>query len=296
MRYYLTALMLLGVAAPAAVLAQTNGPRLAAYESLAIPRTAAKVTFAKRVTQPGDRIDQQLVAQLDVESTVRKGLQTTETSKNSVGRRQRRSVLVDEVLDGRTVTARVHFSEYDRTKDSETLTQPVVGKTYSCHRLADETLEIKNVDGSLASPDEYELVTECMEALGRPNPLADYLHGRSITVGEKLDLPKEVGNALLSSDGSLGMVTKFQLTLTSVESEGKLANFKVEIESTGAETTQMKVDVLGQLQIETDTCRTRSMNLHGPLIMATTIGSYSAAETTFVRGKLKIETQASYSN
>lgn len=274
---------------------QSDSTKLAAYESLAVPKSNQEVRFTRRITQVGDRIDQQLQAELELESTVRKGQETIEQTNSKVARLQKRAVVVDQVADGKTLVARVHFSHYSKTLDGESKPQSVVGKTYRCERQPDDKLSITTTDGRLTTPDEYTLVSECMESLGRTNPLSNFLAGRTIKVGETFEVPEEVGEALVSPNSQMGKVAKFQLTLTNVDRASNLATLQLALDTQGGETTQMKLSVRGQLVVETDTCRTRSMHFSGPLVMATTIGSYSAAKTSFVRGKLQVNSQAVYS-
>ncbi|QDU59095.1 hypothetical protein [Aeoliella mucimassa] len=288
--------LLLSAALPVCSFAQTDRPKLAAYESLVLPTNVAKqATFTKAPAKQGDRIDQQLEVSLEMKSTVRRGQQVVDTSDNTIGRTQHRTVLIDRVGEGKTSAARVYFSKYDRRKDTESVKQPVVGNTYACVREADDTLTVTRADGSFATPDEFSLVSESMVALGRPNPMADFLDGRTLKVGETVEVPKEVGDALLSADGTLGTVATFRLTLLEHVVDQNLARFQIEMETAGAETTQLKLSLAGELVVESDTCRTRAMSLSGPLAMATTIGSYSSAETTFVSGKLNVQMQAKYS-
>lgn len=274
--------------------AQPPAARVAAYESLDVPRAVRQVTFVKRAAEPGDRVDQQLRVRMEMESTVRQGTQELEKSSTTMIRHQDRTVIAEDVVEGRTVAARVRFAKYTRSVNGEQNEPPVVGKTYLCRRLKDDTLSVTRDDGSFASPDEFTIVSESMESLGRPNPLADFLAGQTIAVGQTLQVPHELGNALLGTNNSLGTVAKFVLTLRDVVADEGLAVFDVQMETAGAETTQMRLSVSGQLDIETDSCRTRKMTLAGPLGMATTVGSYSAAYTTYVRGKLQLEMTADH--
>lgn len=278
---------------------QPNENRLAAYESLDVPKVQQTVQFAKRATVPGDRVDQTLHVSLQLDSTVRQGDQVVDSSSTALERIQQRTIIAEQISGGRTTEARVRFNKYERIADGgATEALPVVGKTYLCRRLADDTLSVVRADGSFAGPDEFQLVSESMESLGRPNPLAEFLAGRTIAVGEEIIVPDEVGAALLGSDEALGIVSRFTLTLRGMvdSAAANVARFDAEIETGGANKTQLKLIVNGELDIDVDSCRTHRMALSGPLGMATTMGSYSTAQTTFVRGKLKLETTAAYAD
>jgi hypothetical protein len=268
--------------------------RVAAYESLDVPRSSPRVTFAPIAPAAGDRVDQTLTVALDLESTVRQGDQELDKSTTSMVRQQDRTVIVEQVVDGRTVAARVRFAKCERSIDQQTSQPPVVGKTYLCHRVDDETLRITRADGSLASPEEFSIVSESMDSLGRPNPLADFLAGKTVAVGDVLEVPLEIGAELLGSNESLGHVSKFNLELQSVDATEGVAKFAVEMETQGSEKTQMRLIVTGGLDVEIKSCRTRRLAISGPMGMATTMGSYSTAQTTYVRGKLKLSMSAEY--
>lgn len=288
-------MMLLAALSLAAVAeAQPTDTRLAAYESLRLPAEATRVTFQKQPAAVGDRIQQQVSVSFSMDSTTRRGGEVIDSSSNTIARQQQRTVQVEEVAEGRTVAARVHFGQCSRTVDGERGEAPIAGHAYTCRRLADDRLDVLRSDGSLVSPDEFALVSDSMASLGRPNPLADFLAGHTIAVGHTIEVPQSVGDALLASDGTLGKVDKFTLELQQFDAANRVATFAVSIETRGAQTTQMRLIVTGTLEVEGNTCRTRRLDFAGPMCMATTVGSYSAAEVTLVRGKLHMQMTADY--
>lgn len=267
----------------------------AAYAALNV--SPKKVQFSKRATAQGDRVDHAVRVALNLHSTVRQGGEVVQEASTTLDRNQQRTIIAEEVLDGKTVAARVRFQRSERTIDeSAPESHPIVGHTYYCRRVADEPLQIRRDDGSLPSLEEHRLVSESMESLGRSNPLADFFAGRRIEVGERLELPEEVGEALLGNGPTLGKVSRFVLTLREVvDRHGEqVARFDALVEAQGADRTQMRMELTGTLELEVDTCRTRLLDLSGPLGMATTIGSYSQEQTTFVRGKLNLKMTADY--
>lgn len=287
-------------------LAQPGKVTPTAYESLDVRPAAQQVKFERRGAEPGDRVDQTLTVGLKLDSTVRSGSEIIGQSTSTMQNVQQRTIIAGQVVEGRTVEAQVRFLKASRTlSDSDkqdgaeqTEQKPIVGHTYTCRRLEDDSLQITRNDGSFPSPEEHRLVSESMAALGRPNPLAEFLAGKTITVGEKLQLPAELGAGMLGSGAAMGNVSRFDLTLKEVaDEEGtRVATFDAELEAVGEKKTQMRLLVIGMLKVEVDTCRTTHLQLTGPLGMASTLGSYSQAETTFVRGKLNLEMKAEYAN
>ena len=59
-----------------------------------------------------------------------------------------------------------------------------------------------------------------MQMVGRPNPLAQFLAGRTIAVGEKIELPSAVASQIFNLGDKFGKVSRFTLTLKKVQTEG----------------------------------------------------------------------------
>ena len=196
------------------------------------------------------------------------------------------------------MAARVRFQKSERsTDDAKPIVQAVVGKTYLCRRQEKGPLQVSREDGSLPSPEEFKVVSESMASLGYPNPLAEYFGGRTVAVGEKLKLPKEVGAGLLGSDSKLGKVVRLEATLLEVlELQGnRVARLGVDMEAQGEASMQMRLSVQGTIDLEVESCRVLRIELSGPLAMASSIGSHSHTQITQVSGKLSVEMSAIYS-
>lgn len=281
--------------APGVAVAQSaQGPQTATY--LQPAAAAQQVRFTRRLATRGDRADQRLDIQLELKSTTRQGETITHESNTALKRLEQRALVAEEVVEGKTVAARVRFEQSQHTLNGkEPEASIVAGKTYRCRRVG-EALEVTRDDGSLVTPAEHETVAARLASLGQSNPLADYFAGKSIAVGEKLSLPKEVGAGLLGSDGTLGTVSRFEVTLREVvEEQGtKIARFDAEVEAEASDGVQMRLLVDGTIDLEVDTCRTRRLDLSGPMARMSSFGSYSQTETTTVSGKLSVRMAGAY--
>ncbi len=287
----------LWVLGPPLLRAEPVEVRPVAYQGLEVKPVTATVRFEKRAARQGDRVDQSMRVALSLSSSTRQGEQATKSAERKRERYQQRTLLVDEVTEGQAMAVRVRFQQSQRAiDDAEPEVHPIVGKTYSCRRTSDGLLHVTRDDGSLPNPEEFAIVSESMESLGKPNPLAEFFAGRILSVGEKVELPTEVGDTLLGSGGYLGKVSRFELTLLEVSQrrEGRVARFSVDIESQGKEGAQLRLAISGTLEIDADTCRTRQVDLSGPLAMAKTTGSYSQARITQIRGQLSVAMSATY--
>jgi hypothetical protein len=173
----------------------------------------------------------------------------------------------------------------------------VQGKVYRVRRDG-ETLLINDEQGAIPPLDEYEIVALNMESLGRPNPLADFLAGKSVAVGQRIALPNEVAEKLMGLGGELGKVTRFELTLQQVTSVHGLqcAVFQSSIEAESIDSSQMRLAVDGPLAIEIDTCRAVEANFAGPIGMSETRGSLSATYQMTGTGKMGVSIASKYSD
>jgi len=242
---------------------------------------AESVTFRRVAAAEGDVLDQSVRTQMRLEQTGRRGGEVLDQRDAEQRRTQRRRVAATAVAGGLVTAARVDFLESTRTVDGESEADPIRGKSYLCRR-EDDTLRVTTPDGLTPPIAEYEMVSRAMDSLGKPNPLADFLAGRSVAVGERLELPAEVAQQALGLDRRLGAVDRFVLTLRSVE--GGVAAFDAHIEAVGYGGQQMRLFADGSFAIEAATCLTTHADLSGPVAMSSTVGDY----TVDARGKMRL--------
>lgn len=212
-----------------------------------------------------------------------------------------------EVEKGRTVAIRVHYPvstkhesivEELEPKQPTVTPQPVQGKTYNCRRDTGENGELVVTDesGNRPPPDEYEIVVQQMQMVGRSNPLAQFLAGRTIAVGEKVELPSSVASQIFNLGDKFGKVSRFTLTLQKVQVEQgtTCAVFQANVEAVANAATQMRLEVEGPLVVEVATCRAQNISLIGPIGMSETRGSYSTAYQVIGTGKLQMSIASIY--
>jgi hypothetical protein len=287
--------------------AEPPGAQPAAYERSAANTAPRSVQFDRREPQVGDQLEQSLAVELQLNTMARQGSEVVEQAKTRLRRRQRRVVTTTHVIDGKTVAVLVRYAEAAKMiaagpraaelGEEKMTSQPVDGKAYRCRRDGDSLL-ITDEAGKIPPLDEYEIVALNMESLGRPNPLADYLAGRTLTVGQQLALPHDVAEKLLGLGGELGEVTRFDLTLTEVKPiDGAVcAVFQASIEAASIDSSQMRLAVEGPLAIQADTCRAVQAYLTGPIGMSETRGSLTATYQMTGTGKMTVQIASRYSD
>jgi len=264
------------------------------------PVGAESVKFTHRSAQVGDQVEQTIVFRLQLEMQARQGEQIVERSQNTVLRDSRRVITTAETAGGRTIGARIRYLAASMQVDNgqqpaSTHKEPVEGKVYDCRREG-EQLKITNERGEIPPLAEYKIVAQNMETLGLENPLARFLTGRMVTVGEKLSLPREVAERLLGIGDELGQVTRFDLTLQEVQEKGstRVALFQASIDAASNDSSQLRLQITGPLVLEVETCRAVRADLSGPLGMTETRGSLSNTRQMIGTGKMAIRIESTY--
>ena len=144
--------------------------------------------------------------------------------------------------------------------------QPVDGQTYFVTREG-ENLVVTDEHGNIPPDEQRSIVVTSMQAIGRPNPVAKFLHQRTITVGETLHLPAELASDLLGPQNNLSGPQKMPMTLIGVKDiEGTSCGiFSAEIDNSSQNATRNSTRLKGQFAVELDTCRIVSVSFRGPV-------------------------------
>ncbi len=307
-------------AAPA--MAQRTQPASkSAVQAASFDRTpsppAQAVRFTRRPAQVGDQSEQTISFEMRLATTLRRGREIVDKNEKTIRNTQRRTVTTAEMDSSRTTGVRVKYEEAktqvvgkpavnpnaDAAAPADsTVVQPVSGKAYRCRReLGSEgqddigKLIVTDDAGQVPPPAEYEIVAENMDAVGRINPLAEFLADRTIKIGEKVTLPKEVAERVFGTD-QFGQVTRFDLTLQKIQKEdsGACAVFLANVEAAAHGTSQMGLQVEGPMVVQLETCRAIRTDLSGPIGMSETRGSYSTMHQLIGTGQLKMSVASVY--
>jgi hypothetical protein len=257
---------------------------------------AESATFGRRQSVVGDAVEQTVRLEMKLNTTSRQGAQVIEQESSEVERTQRRRVTASSTREGRVVGAAVRFFEASSTHNGESTTDPVAGKTYQCERGEDDKLTVLTDKGTMPSMEEYALVVRAMETLGTASPLAEFLAGKTIDVGEEIELPADLAQRALGFDKQFGKVNHFTLKLKELRVvEGlRVARFAATIEATGGGAGQMGLIVEGAFEIEEPTCRMVSADLTGPIALSGRQGVGVTAHQVDSRGRMRMQLAARY--
>jgi hypothetical protein len=241
---------------------------------------AATVHFTADPTKVGDRVVQRLGLQMAVTTKIIQSGQVANESSTQLRRQQQRTIDVLEVTDGRATKARASFEVCrrqlpDHPDPTKLTSQPIEGKSYLIIRNGDE-LTVTDAEGRMPPLEEYKLVAEALDGVGKPNPLTALLAGRDVPVGQPWLVPREIAQSLLGlGSPELAEVHRFELTLVRVakpaDGDGDaVAVFRAAIVMKPVTEEGLAIDLNGELAVEPSTCRLAAVDLAGP-VHATTI-------------------------
>lgn len=153
----------------------------------------------------------------------------------------------------------------DQGMGHTTSASPISNKTYIAARTG-ETIEVTREDGGSPTSAETDAVRKELDRLGKENPFAAHLGGKSIDVGSKLDFGKELGGELFAGDEA-GTVNKFDLTLTGLRGKDAVFSIDAEMVAEPQAGIKMTINLAGELVVQHDGCLLKSMKLSGPVSM-----------------------------
>ena len=163
--------------------------------------------------------------------------------------------------------------------------KPITGNTYVAER-GGNGLKIRYDRGEAPPEEEQRLVRQELEGIFHGRQLASLLAGKTLEVGESLEVEPKVARRLLG-DAEQVELSDMRLKLRRVKGkgEGRMAVFDVQASLTmHQEGLQLKSELSGFVEIEVNTLWTRELTLHGPLEL-----SAPAQEAEIESGSLSIE-------
>lgn len=266
----------------------------------ATPHLDNGVRFFYRPGQTGDQATQHVQFTLKLNTRIEQAGRIISAAQKEIKREQRRRLKVLNSAASGPTTAAVTYELAEQTVveqggSVQAKRQAVMGKTYVVRREANE-LVITDEAGRVPAAEELQIVEANMEALGRPNPIGLFLHQRTITPGERLQLPAELATDLIGMRGaeSVGDVRRFRMTLLGTSRQGTktCAVFDVHIDATANEGSKLNMQITGRLLIEIDTCRATSAHMSGPVFLRENHGPNDAEYSLSGQGTLTVAMRA----
>ena len=258
------------------------------------------VQFTRRATQEQDVARQSIRCDLAGERTIRQHQQIVDSSKQRLDRRQTRTLTILTVHDGKPVRARITYDDskttlVDNLGKSIEVQQPVTGQTYFAE-LRGEDLIITDSQGNRPTPEEEKIVKSNLEAFGKPNPLAQFLHGKRLRVGQTITVPKNVVQELMGLTGGVAAADSLALSLVRVESrDGRTCSvFQTSLRANSNEDVTTSLIMTGELIVEVDSCRVRSIALSGPVAISEQMGPAQGKFMVSTNGNLRVAVESRF--
>jgi hypothetical protein len=273
------------------------------------------IRFGRNAARVGDQIEQKLTLEMRLTTSLRQGNQIVEKNQMTMRCDQHRVVTTTEVADGRAISVMVRYLAATKQMaageqppsgnvppaDSNSMSQslqPVHGNSYHCKREGgdDGKLHVFDEAGRVPPSDELEIVAQNMETIGRANPLAEFLAGKSVAIGQTLSLPQDAADRLINLEERFGEVNRFELTFrkTLVADGVPCAEFVARIDAASNDSSQMRLQVEGPLVVQIDTCRAVRTELSGPIGLSETRGTYSTISHLFGTGRMNMRIDSIY--
>ena len=259
-------------------------------------------TFRRQKSRVGDVTDQQLVCDLNLQMAVRQGEQVVDSKKQAVTRKQNRRITILTIGDAAPTRASVTYNtssislkQTDGREQSSS--QPVAGHTYYVTREGKE-LKITDIQGNVPPPEELMIVRSNLEAFGLPNPIANYFAGKTIRVGQTVELPIEIAKELLGFQETLGDVTGLKMKLIRMQPTGTstAAIFETALRAENDGQSGVRLQLKGQMALDVQSCRTLGMNLSGPVSVEEEHGPPEGRFSVTSEGDIQVAVRATYSN
>lgn len=251
--------------------------------------------FRYRPPQVGDRGSQTVHLEINLVVTIEQGGQVVQSSDRGVRKHQQRTLKVASVEGGRVSKAQIRFDVANESSARNgqvgpSRNQPVHGKSYLVSRRENQPLRITDMHGGDPPPEEKEIVARAAEAIGRANPLAELLNGRTITVGQRVEVPRDIANELLGFREAIGDVQQFVLTLQKARTRHgtPCAAFDAHIVARPPDNPTKPLVVKGQMLIEQTTCRVAQLAVTCPVQFRENRGPEGGRFTVHGKGALQV--------
>ena len=277
-------------------------PAAAVSPTSAVP-AGRIVRFHQQPTAVGDLVTQRLGVHLELTTKITQSGQTAHESTNEMRRQQHRVIEVLEVVDGRATKVRASFpvsrrQSPENSNPEELASQPIEGQTYLMQRDGDQ-ITVTDPDGVIPPQEEFKLVVESLENVGKPNPLAVLLVDRHVAVGQRLLVPRDMVQQLLGFDDPVGTVRRFELTLSrllpaDVKHAAERAVFQTKIDIVPNDASPLTIALQGEMVVETQTCRLASVQLAGPVQLSSIERTAGGIFQYSAGGELKLAISSQY--
>jgi len=266
--------------------------------AVALQSSAAEnYRFTRVAPTPGTVVAQQVRHASDFNVSIVQQDRVLSKSRRVLETDQQRRITVMRVEQGRIDAASIAFDKAERVSPAAPEAQPqaVQGKTYFITRL-DDRIVISGRDGRTPPDVELTVVRAAVEAIVKPSPLAKFLDGRTVDVGQTLHLPPAIVSDLFSVDGVIGSAGRMAVTLSEVRriDGADCAVFDAQLDTRSSLGSNLKMQLAGKMIVQLDTLHTVSVNLAGDAQLTSAEPTHPQAALVTGQGRISISMSATY--
>ena len=234
--------------------------------------------FRYKAPAKGESVEQESDVKMDFQLEVLSGGQSLVKTKLKVQMSELSRQEVLEANEDGATKMRIHYVKLEETETSDEGTQRTVsprqGKTFIV-AAAPEGFQITDEKGATIGLEEREELESDFDSLGERDLLCDYLAGKTLREGQKIDDAVIKDSILGSSFESDGMkLDEITLQFRKFKSRGgdKVGIFDAKMKISGVleESLNLSADFEGQLEVSTEGCRLLQVEMAGPMRMSGT--------------------------
>jgi hypothetical protein len=270
---------------------------------LASPTAAVEkaVTFVFQPVIEGQQITQQVSVRTNATRTFEQSEQIISSSDYHIRNDQIRHITVLDANPQHSARIKVKYAraivKVGKGLTAKSQPQPVAEKSYIVTRV-DGELQVTDLQGSTPPETELDIVRSNMQWVGQANPLAQFLNGRTLMLGESLQLPRHLAADLFGGTNRLGKVDRVTLTLRRIRRvrgrECGVFDAALIGESPAGDTPN--VWIRGDIAVEIATCRSMDTKMDATLDAKEQRGPAGATFTVGNRGKVRIAIEVTYND
>lgn len=245
--------------------------------------------FTYRPLAVGDEAHETVRYAIDLKTVRSQDGQVIDFNEQTAVRDEQSLVLRLKPDAGQSAKVRLTYEQSQQTTQpragaEQSTDRPVAGKSYIGARQGEELL-ITDEQGVEPPEEEREIVARTLENLGRPNPLGVFFNGRSMKIGQRVQLPADYSEKLLKAwDPALAKEPLEVMLMGTERVDGQLCALL----HTPPAASGKRNPVDCKFVIELATCRPALVELRGPVNSSEQHGAPGEEFDVRRKGKLQI--------
>ncbi|HEY4308384.1 MAG TPA: hypothetical protein VGN12_02930 [Pirellulales bacterium] len=260
-----------------------------AASGLAFGDPPQEYRFTYRPLAVGDQVHETVRYTIDMKTIRSQAGEVIDVNDQMAVRDEQAVVVRLQAGPGETARVRLTYEQSQQTTQPrvgavQASDRPVAGKTYIVARKGDE-LAIADEQGQAPPDEEREIVSRTLDNLGKPHPLGVFFNGRTMTVGQRVELPADYAAKLLSAwDPALASEPLEVILMGTERVDGQLCALLHTLPAAAGRRSPID----GKFLVELATCRPAVVELRGPVNSTERRGATGVEFDIRRKGKLQV--------